>query len=437
MDFATRHGRDKGTADWRNCLKLVYRLSVCLQWMARECSGRIALRELNELLCVGFNNFPNLGDVLKKIHVLCLCGVLAVALFFGVFLYKTPVKVGFVSTLSKGNFQLGPAGLNGAKLAVEEINSEGGINGRPVELIIGDDGHDHDQAWKAVNDVIDAGAVAIIGHMTSEMSYTTHKLINEKQIVMLSPTTSTELLAGQDDYFLRTYPSASVGVEKILQYAIDQRQLNRLAVIYDRSNFAFSESWKNSFVERVKLRGGKVGATIPFDSGQLKDGFLPLAQQIDDAQVDGVLILANPQDTAILCQQFAKIKKQPELFASEWSYSPQLKQYGGQAVDGLYLFRTYMDGSKHPDDVSFATKYRVRFGEEPWYAAVHSYDAMRYLLSALQRDDDVDHLKQTIVNYGAFKGIQSTIKLDNNGDADRIHYVRRLKGDDSELVAQL
>jgi len=210
-----------------------------------------------------------------------------------------------------------------------------------------------------------------------------------------------------------------------------------MAVIYDRSNYAFSESWKNCFIEQVKMRGEDVGAVIPFDSGQLENGFLPLVEQIAAAQVDGVLILANPHDTAMLCQQFSKLAQKPILLASEWSYSPQLKHHGGATVDDLLLVRTYMDDSNSTGTTDFIKKYSARFGEKPWFAAVHSYDAMRYLLAALQRNGDATRLKQTMINYGVYRGVQSSIKLDQNGDVDRIHYVKRLSGNKSKLVAQL
>ena len=58
---------------------------------------------------------------MKRIAILVLCGILAGAAYVGLFSEKGPIRVGFVSTLSKGNYQLGPTGLRGAKLAVEEI----------------------------------------------------------------------------------------------------------------------------------------------------------------------------------------------------------------------------------------------------------------------------------------------------------------------------
>ena len=374
---------------------------------------------------------------MKRNLLLVLCGTLAAMAAYSLVTHHAPIRVGFVSTLTKGGLQLGPAGLNGATLAVEEINKAGGIDGHLVELLVEDDGDDHDKAWNAVSRLIDAGSVAIIGHMTSEMSFTTSQLINEKKVLMLSPTTATEHLSAQGDYFLRIYPSASVGAQKVVDYAIDQKELVRLAVIFDRSNFAFTESWKDCFVDQVTRRGRQVGAVIPFDSGHLTNGFSPLVQQIVDAHVDGVLILANPQDTAMLCQQFAKLERKLELFASEWSYSPNLYQYGGESVEDLNLFRTYLADADDFESNEFSKRYSSRFGEKPWFAAVHSYDAMHYLFSALQRDGNVANLKQTLINYGAYQGVQSSIKLDRNGDADRIHYVRRLKGGKSELVAQI
>ncbi|MBW1797231.1 MAG: ABC transporter substrate-binding protein, partial [Deltaproteobacteria bacterium] len=92
---------------------------------------------------------------------------------------KKPVKVGFVGGLTGRLSYLGTAGRNGVILAVEEINEAGGINGRPVELITRDDGHDPKVAVKVDRELIGEGVVAIIGHMTSSMSMAALPLINK------------------------------------------------------------------------------------------------------------------------------------------------------------------------------------------------------------------------------------------------------------------
>ncbi|MEW5815083.1 MAG: ABC transporter substrate-binding protein [Spirochaetota bacterium] len=120
---------------------------------------------------------------------------------------KNPIKIGFAGGLTGIHSDLGIAGRNGALLAVEEITSAGGIKGRPVVLITKDDQQDPVAALKVDKELIDEGVVAIIGHMTSVMTMSVIPFINKSEILMISPTTSTNELTNIDDYFFRTLPA--------------------------------------------------------------------------------------------------------------------------------------------------------------------------------------------------------------------------------------
>ena len=112
-----------------------------------------------------------------------------------------PILLGFVGGLSGRVADLGISGRNGATLAVENINSTGGVNGRKVKLVVMDDKQDGEVAKQVVKELIDQGVAAIIGHMTSSMSMQTVPIVNEKKVIMMSPTTTTTYLSGKDDYF--------------------------------------------------------------------------------------------------------------------------------------------------------------------------------------------------------------------------------------------
>ncbi len=99
---------------------------------------------------------------------------------------ENPIKVGFVGGLTGRLSDLGTAGRNGVILAVEEINSRGGINGRPVELITKDDKQDPELSLRVDRELVDEGVAAIIGHMTSVMSMAVLPFINEEKILMIS-----------------------------------------------------------------------------------------------------------------------------------------------------------------------------------------------------------------------------------------------------------
>ena len=92
---------------------------------------------------------------------------------------QKPIKIGFVGGLSGRVADLGIGGRDGALLAVEHWNQNGGVNDRAVQLLVRDDQQNVETARKIVKQLLSEGVVAIIGHMTSSMSVTTVPLVRK------------------------------------------------------------------------------------------------------------------------------------------------------------------------------------------------------------------------------------------------------------------
>ena len=149
------------------------------------------------LMKTKLNYIPKFRSLLHlSVNIVLIC-------FFISCEMKEPVKIGYAGGLTGRVADLGIAGRDGVILAVEEINSAGGINGREVKLLVKDDKQDAETAVNVNEELIQQGVAAIIGHMTSSMSKAGVKAINDKKVFMLSPTTSTNELTGLDDYFFR------------------------------------------------------------------------------------------------------------------------------------------------------------------------------------------------------------------------------------------
>ena len=114
-----------------------------------------------------------------------------------------PVRIGFVGGISGRGADLGISGRDGAQLAVEQRNQAGGVAGRPVEIIFRDDHQDPEIARRVVEELVELGVSAIVGPMTSAMGVAVVPIVNERKVVMVSPTVTTEDLTGLDDYFFR------------------------------------------------------------------------------------------------------------------------------------------------------------------------------------------------------------------------------------------
>ena len=334
---------------------------------------------------------------------------------------QEPVKIGFIGGLSGRVADLGIGGRDGAILAVEVENREGGVHGRSLELFVVDDRQDPRNAVAAVGTLVDAGVVAIVGPMTSAMAVACVPMANENEIVMVSPTTSTNQLSSQDDYFFRVYPASAQTSRLLAERVANDLQLARVYVVYDVTNQAHTVSAFEAFRGEFESLGGAIIGDAPFYSGP-DVHFMPLARAVVATEADCLYVLANAMDAAMLCQQIRKLDHEIKVISSDWSATDEIINFGGSAVDGMYFLHTLDCGDDSPAYREFARLFLDRFGRKPDFAACHAYDATRIIAAALRESNGSASLKDTILRTATFSGLQSDIQFDQYGDVIRSHH---------------
>lgn len=335
---------------------------------------------------------------------------------------SNPVRLGFIGGLSGRVADLGVSGRNGAALAIELRNKVGGVNGRPVELIVEDDQQDPAVAQVAVSRLVEQKVEAIVGPMTSAMAVAVLPSVNAAKVVMVSPTVTTPLLTGIDDYFLRVIAPSTEYSQKAAAYHFGQQDSRRVAVIYDLRNKAYSESWKADYQQAFERLGGKVIVAVGFNSSE-ETQFAPLLNQLLKGKPDAILIIANSVDAALMAQQLRKRNTEVRINTSEWAATERLIELGGKAVDGMVIAQFVDRLSTNPTYVKFRQAYLESFAQEPGFAGLAGYDAANVLLDALTIKKAGQSLKQTILDRSVFTGAQSEIRFDPMGDSARETYM--------------
>jgi branched-chain amino acid transport system substrate-binding protein len=340
-----------------------------------------------------------------------------------------PIRIGFIGALTARAAGLSTSGRNGFLLAIEEVNARGGINHRKVEGLIEDTHMNKDAALQAIQRLIDNRVSAIIGPMTSQTAVTVVPVINRARIPMISPTASTNELAGIDDYFFRVYYTNAQAAKLLAEKILCQGYPLRITTIYDLDNRAYTEDWIGKFQEIFEQGGGVLTAKIPFDSRR-EELFLELAEQTAESNPQGILILANAIDTALICQQFVKIGVDLPLFATGWSYSDDLIQFGGKSVEGLTIIQSADLHDHSPAIQNFISAYQKRFHSPPNFPAMHAYDATRRILTIFEKTTDSETIRAELLQKGRFAGLQSDLAFDRYGDLKnpRLFFARIVNG---------
>lgn len=336
------------------------------------------------------------------------------------------MRIGFVGGLSDRGSDVGEGGRNALMLAVDERNHAGGIKGRKIELVVQDDGQNPEKAVAAIQALLAAKVQAIVGPSTSAMSAVIVPRVTEARVVLISPTVTGTAFVGKDDYFIRINSAA---VENARSYAqqMYRRGQRRVAVAYDTRNLGYTQAWLEAFRTRITALGGAVAVEVPFES-QSELAFSNVMRKLLAVRPDGLLFIATAVDTARLAQQGSKLAPGLSMGTSEWAGSDALIELGGSAVEGMLVAQPYNREDMSGRYRRFHEAYQARFGRVPGYSAVNAYDAALVLFEAMSRQQGKESLKEAILSYGPYEGLQQTIQFDAYGDTPRRMFFTEIRG---------
>ncbi|PLX79707.1 MAG: ABC transporter substrate-binding protein [Desulfuromonas sp.] len=327
-----------------------------------------------------------------------------------------PVKLGFLGGLTGRVADLGVAGRDGMILAVEQQNLRGGIQNRKIVIVTRDDRQSEKVAREAFQELVDERVAAVVGPMTSQIGVVVSALADSTGTVVISPTVKAPELTRKDDHFFRVIPSLDINATYLADYLRDKLEYDKVAFVYDMNNRAFSEPWFEIF--KSVFDPGDDGKVVgyPFRSAS-NAPFQQIAETVVQDNPEGVVVIASAIDTAFVFQQLRKIGNTTPGFASQWSFTGDLINYGGKAVEGLRVFHAVDPDSPIPAYRKFNKDFKDRFGYDPSFAGQLSYEATGLLLAALGQKGD--NLKQNLLDIDSYHGLQGPFRLDPYGDVER------------------
>lgn len=338
---------------------------------------------------------------------------------------KEPILIGFSSQLSGPGSTPSTVVRDGANLMLEQLNAQGGINGRPVELLIKDDRGEAGTALQADEELIKAGVAAIIGHTTSEMSAVPLKLLAEEKLVMLSPASSAGFLMNKDDYFFTLYPSNEQLATEAAAFAYHQLGLRYIAAILDNFNSLYSGDYYQNFKGKFEALGGKMVHKHVYNSNR-NTQFRLILDSVLQSEPDGLFVVAASMDTALVVQQLYKRKLDIPVIASDWAAYQELIEMGGPYVEHVYLANLYDDTQEGDLFHQFNKDMLERYNKAATIGAALGYESLSVLIQAMKLRSKDENLKETLLSH-SFQGLQGAIQFDEYGDVERPIYIKTVK----------
>lgn len=331
---------------------------------------------------------------------------------------EEPIKIGFVGTLSGTSSEFGVYARNAVRFAVEEVNEQGGINGRKIELYIADDKGNPSDGLKAAKELYGKGVIAVIGHSLSGPQSYSIPFFKKNKILMISPTVTNNKLTGIDDNYIKLAGSNKEQAQMLADYAFQKKNYRDFGIIYDINNIGYSKGLVDGFTQRVKQLKGNILYLQQYTSGDYAKlaGFV---QSIKPLRLDAVLLVAAGIDNAVFCQMLKKNSMDTPVLTGIWATTEDLITYGGNAVDRIITVNGFDWQNSSPKYLEFSRKYYRRYNVPSTFTAAFGYNAAQILFMAIEKCSSVtyEELKSNITGK-SFPGLQGNINIDRYGDVE-------------------
>ncbi len=338
-----------------------------------------------------------------------------------------PIKIGVFLSLTGATSAYGISANNSFKLATEEVNKAGGINGRNVELVTEDDHSNTDEVAAIVEKLIRQDKVnALLAETISTRAMAAAPVAQANKVVMISPAAVKPELTMTGDYIFRACFISSKEGEAVATFATKKLKAQRAAVIWDSKN-DYAVVLGKFFMESFQKMGGKVvNQQIYMASDQDLSGQI---KSINASKPDVIFAPGFYTSAANIAREVKLQNSKAILIGSDGWDSPSLLEGVGDIFDGVYFPNHFWVGSDDPVTKKFVADYTTKYGTAPDAGAAAAYDAARMLFDAIRRAKSTESaaIRDALAKTSKFPGVTGQITIDGQRNANVPVYMLRIE----------
>jgi len=339
-----------------------------------------------------------------------------------------PVLIGHYGSMTGKEATFGQSTDNGIRLAVEEINAAGGLNGRPLQVITYDTKGESGEAGKAVTRLITSDkVVAVLGEVASTLSLAGGSVCQEKGVPMITPSSTNPSVTRNRDMVSRVCFIDPFQGFVVAKFAKENLKATKVAVMYDQAQ-TYSKGLRDEFKKHFTKMGGTVTSDQAYSSGD--QDFSAQLNAIRATNPDAIFVPGYYTEAGNIALQARKLGiKVPLLGGDGWD-SEQLAQIGGTAIEGCYYSNHYAADQEGGLVGAFVVKYKAKFGSTPDGLAALGYDAANILFDSMKRAKSLSgkDLAAAIAGTKDFAAVTGMITIDKNRDAKKAAVMVEMKG---------
>jgi len=304
---------------------------------------------------------------------------------------SSPIKIGIVLPLTGSQANFGEIEKMSFEMALEEINAMGGINGRPLQLIIEDDTGRPDVGRSVVEKLINKDQVVMIGGgYSSSVTYAVAAVCQRNQIPFLVNTGSADNITSSGwDYVFRLNPPVSEYANAIETLLPDIIKPKTVVILYENSLFGTKGS--KAFKTICNNHGYKILLNEGYEHGGID--FKPVLIRVKQLNPDIIYMISYVMDASLLMQQARELRIQPKMFigGAAGFTLPEFVQNSGKASEKVISATLWHEILPYPGAKIYYDNFFKRYNKQTDYHGAEAYAACYVMADVLKRTASLKH----------------------------------------------
>jgi len=356
---------------------------------------------------------------------------------------KAPYKIGGIFAITGANSFLGEPERNSMELLAEQINARGGINGRPIELVIYDTEGDATKAVLNANKLIEKDNVlAIVGPSLSGTTLGVVPIVEKAQVPLISCAASVKITTPVKKWVFKTPQTDVMAVAKIYEYMKGQG-LKKIAIL-SVSN-AFGDSGRQQLLEQSADYGYEIVADERF--GPQDTDMTPQLTKIRALKPQAIICWGTNPGPAVIAKNMRQLGIKIPLYQSHGVASKKFIELAGEAADGIILptGKILVAGVLPESDPQkqilqqYVADYEAKFKVEVSGFGGYAWDGLQILAQAIEKaGDDRGKVRDEIEKINGYVGISGIFRFspeDHNGlNKEEAFVMVRIEGGDWQII---
>lgn len=346
------------------------------------------------------------------------------------------IKIGAILPLTGPIETIGKNIKCAVETAVADVNAEGGIKGRKIQIFFEDSVGMPDNGVAAFMKLVkEDGCTAIIGPVSSEVTLRVAPLAERYNVPIISPTSSSpEITKKGNDWVFRVYPSDTIEARRLADTIFTKLYIRKFIPIAIKNSYGYGIS--NEVIKIARnTESMNVMDVIRYSPDATYERFVEIAKKVKELNPEAVLFASYHEDFKMLLKAFREEGVTCYKFATSSIALPEIiNGLGDDGVDLIYAKAPFDAKSTKENVRAFVEAYTSRCGHIADVYAAHGYDSLVITAKAHSKSSRPDDILRRLQQVKGYEGVSGEISFDKFGDVikfPKIFKVRKNEEDGS------